>query len=149
MTTTPWHTEKWFVSPWNYLPEVTGSFRFPEKIEIHDLTLRDGEQQAGILFQKGEKVRIAEALAELGVDRIEAGTPAVSREDEEAVREIARRGLGPKSVRARADRLCFLGSSCAETSCQPAARLPGAASLNRTAVSRNHKRSHRFLLITR
>ncbi|MFC2031328.1 LeuA family protein [Chloroflexota bacterium] len=96
MTSTPWHTKSWFVSPWNYLPEVAGSFSFPERIEIHDLTLRDGEQQAGILFRKDEKVRIAEALAELGVHRIEAGTPAVSREDEEAVREIARRQFGPK-----------------------------------------------------
>jgi isopropylmalate/homocitrate/citramalate synthase len=92
----PWHTEKWFVSPWNYLPEVTEGFHFPEKIEIHDLTLRDGEQQAGVLFRKDDKIRIAEALAELGVHRIEAGTPAVSRDDEEAVREIARRKLGPK-----------------------------------------------------
>ena len=96
MTGTPWHTSKWFVSPWNYLPEITASFNFPEKIEIHDLTLRDGEQQAGILFRKDEKVRIAGALAELGVHRIEAGTPAVSREDEAAVREIVRQKFGPK-----------------------------------------------------
>jgi len=96
VTSQPWHTEQWFVSPWNYLPEVTGSFHFPEKIEIHDLTVRDGEQQAGILFRKEDKVRIAEALAELGVHRIEAGTPAVSKEDEAAVREISRRKLGPK-----------------------------------------------------
>ncbi|MBW1785111.1 MAG: pyruvate carboxyltransferase [Deltaproteobacteria bacterium] len=92
----PWHTKQWFVSPWNYLPEVSGSFQFPENIEFHDLTVRDGEQQAGLLFGKEEKVRIAEALAELGVHRIEAGTPAVSKEDEAAVREIARRDLGPK-----------------------------------------------------
>jgi isopropylmalate/homocitrate/citramalate synthase len=96
VTSQPWHTDQWFVSPWNYLPEVTGVFKFPEKIEVHDLTVRDGEQQAGILFRKEEKVRIAEALAELGVHRIEAGTPAVSKEDENAVREIARRNLGPK-----------------------------------------------------
>jgi isopropylmalate/homocitrate/citramalate synthase len=97
MTAMPWHTDQWFVSPWNYLPEVTASLHFPEKIQIHDLTLRDGEQQAGVLFRKDDKVRIAEALAELGVHRIEAGTPAVSKEDEDAVREIARRKLGPKT----------------------------------------------------
>jgi isopropylmalate/homocitrate/citramalate synthase len=96
MNATPWHTEQWFVSPWNYLPEVAGSFAFPEAIEIHDLTLRDGEQQVGILFTQQGKVRIAEALAELGVHRIEAGTPAVSKDDEAAVRAIARRHLGPK-----------------------------------------------------
>ena len=96
MTNTPWHTDQWFVSPWNFLPEVTSVFQFPDKIEIHDLTLRDGEQQAGILFRKDEKVRIAEKLAELGVHRIEAGTPAVSKEDEASVREIVRRNFGPK-----------------------------------------------------
>ena len=96
MTNIPWHTQQWFVSPWNYLPEVTAPFNFPEKIEIHDLTLRDGEQQAGILFRKEEKVLIAETLAELGVHRIEAGTPAVSKEDEAAVREIVRQKFGPK-----------------------------------------------------
>jgi len=96
MTDTPWHTKNWFVSPWNYLPEVTKDFQFPEKIEIHDLTVRDGEQQAGIIFRWEEKLRIAEAMAELGVQRIEAGIPAVSKEDERAVREIAKRNLGPK-----------------------------------------------------
>jgi isopropylmalate/homocitrate/citramalate synthase len=96
MPSTPWHTDQWFVSPWNYLPEVCGSLEFPAKVEIHDLTLRDGEQQAGILFRRDEKLRIAEALAELGVHRIEAGTPAVSKEDELAVRDITRRSLGPK-----------------------------------------------------
>jgi isopropylmalate/homocitrate/citramalate synthase len=96
MTNTPWHTDKWFVSPWNFLPEITSNFHFPEKIEVHDLTLRDGEQQAGILFRRDEKVRIAEALARLGVHRIEAGTPAVSKEDEAAVREIVRCKFGPK-----------------------------------------------------
>ena len=96
MTTQPWHTADWFVSPWNYLPEVTKDFHFSEAIKIHDLTLRDGEQQAGIIFTKDDKVRIAEALAELGVHRIEAGTPAVSKEDENAVRAIAKRRLGPQ-----------------------------------------------------
>lgn len=92
----PWQTDQWFVSPWNYLPEVTQDFRFPNRIAIHDLTLRDGEQTSGVCFPKAEKVRIAGKLAELGVDRIEAGTPAVSPDDEAAVREICKLKLGPK-----------------------------------------------------
>src|SRR3990172_2230739 len=96
MPSTPWHSDQWFVSPWNYLPEVCGSLEFPTKVEIHDLTLRDGEQQAGILFRRDEKLRIAEALAELGVHRIEAGTPAFSKEDDLAARDTPRRSLGPK-----------------------------------------------------
>ena len=92
----PWKTEKWFTSPWNYLPEVTNGFAFPKEIKIHDMTLRDGEQQAGIELRKDDKVRIAEMLAEAGVHRIEAGMPAVSKQDEEAIKEIVKRNLGPE-----------------------------------------------------
>ena len=90
----PWKTENWYVSPWNYLEAVTKNFNPPKKVKIHDVTLRDGEQQAGIVFTKDDKIRIAEALAEAGVHRIEAGMPAVSPEDEAAVKEIIKRNLG-------------------------------------------------------
>ncbi len=92
----PWRTDNWFVSPWNYLPEVTKDFKPPARVTIHDVTLRDGEQQVGITLRKDDKVRIAEALAELGVHRIEAGMPAMSPADEAAIREIVRRDLGPE-----------------------------------------------------
>jgi isopropylmalate/homocitrate/citramalate synthase len=95
----PWHTDRWFTSPWNHDPEVADGLRMPERIEIHDVTLRDGEQQAGVEFTADDKIRIAEALAEAGVHRIEAGLPAVSKQDEEAVRAIATRGL-PATVYA-------------------------------------------------
>jgi len=92
----PWKTEHWFVSPWNYLPEVTRDFQPPKQVKIHDITLRDGEQQAGITFTKDDKIRIAEKLAEVGVHRIEAGMPAVSPQDEAAIKEIVKRNLGPE-----------------------------------------------------
>ncbi|MFQ5842923.1 MAG: LeuA family protein [Thermodesulfobacteriota bacterium] len=95
-TAQPWRTENWFVSPWNYLEEVTKDFHPPKQVRIHDVTLRDGEQQAGIIFTKDDKVRIAEKLAEVGVHRIEAGMPAVSPPDEAAIREIVKRDLGPE-----------------------------------------------------
>jgi len=88
-----WKTDHWFVSSWNYLKEVTKDFKPPKKVKIHDVTLRDGEQQAGIIFTKDDKVRIAEKLAEVGVHRIEAGMPAVSPNDEAAIREIVKRNL--------------------------------------------------------
>jgi isopropylmalate/homocitrate/citramalate synthase len=97
--TAPWHTDRWFTSPWNHDEAVTGELVMPERIEIHDVTLRDGEQQAGVELSADDKVRIAEALAEAGVHRIEAGLPAVSRQDEEAVRRIASSGL-PSTVYA-------------------------------------------------
>jgi isopropylmalate/homocitrate/citramalate synthase len=90
---TPWHTDRWFTSPWNHDADVVGGLRLPEQIQIHDVTLRDGEQQAGVEFSANDKVRIAMALAEAGVHRIEAGLPAVSKHDEEAVRRIAALGL--------------------------------------------------------
>jgi isopropylmalate/homocitrate/citramalate synthase len=89
----PWKTADYFVSPWNYQPEVTAEFSPPKAFEIHDVTLRDGEQQAGVEFTPDEKFRIAVKLAEAGVQRIEAGLPAVSAADAEAVRRIAAAGL--------------------------------------------------------
>ncbi|HEY5684991.1 MAG TPA: pyruvate carboxyltransferase [Acidimicrobiia bacterium] len=88
MADTPWKTDQWFSSPWNYLPEVTEGFKIPERVEIHDVTLRDGEQQAGVEFTADDKVRIAEALSESGIHRIEAGLPAVSPADAEAIKRM-------------------------------------------------------------
>jgi len=96
MTDTPWKTKNWHTSPWNFAPEVTAEWNFPEKIQIHDVTLRDGEQQAGLAFDFDDKIRIAEALAEAGVHRIEAGMPVVSRDDARVVQELAKRNFGPK-----------------------------------------------------
>ncbi|MEK7826163.1 MAG: pyruvate carboxyltransferase [Thermodesulfobacteriota bacterium] len=96
MVNTPWKTDNWFVSQWNYLPEVTEGFTPPKQLKIHDVTLRDGEQQAGIVFTTDDKIRIAEKLAEVGVHRIEAGMPAVSSMDEAAIKEIVKRNLGPE-----------------------------------------------------
>jgi isopropylmalate/homocitrate/citramalate synthase len=65
-------------------------------VKFHDITLRDGEQQTGVIFTKDDKVRIAEGLAEAGVDRIETGMPVVSPSDEAAIKEIVKRNLGPQ-----------------------------------------------------
>lgn len=100
MTDQPWKTDKWFSSPWNYLPEISDAFNLPETVKVHDVTLRDGEQQAGVEFSAHEKVRIASILAEAGIHRIEAGLPAVSPADEAAVRAIASEDLGDAEVYA-------------------------------------------------
>ena len=89
----PWKTDKWFISPWNYLPEVTKHNTFPGHLKIHDVTLRDGEQQTAVVFRREEKIAIAKKLDALGVPRIEAGMPAVSAPDKAAISDIAALGL--------------------------------------------------------
>jgi 2-isopropylmalate synthase len=66
-----------------------------DRVIIFDTTLRDGEQSPGFSMTLSEKVRMAEALAELGVDVIEAGFPIASNDDFEAVRRIAETVRGP------------------------------------------------------
>ena len=78
MSNQPWKTDKWFVSPWNFDESVRPQLHFAKQIKFHDVTLRDGEQQTGVIFTKDDKIRIAEGLAEAGVHRIEAGMPVVS-----------------------------------------------------------------------
>ncbi|AUJ23409.1 MULTISPECIES: 2-isopropylmalate synthase [Virgibacillus] len=58
-------------------------------IKLFDTTLRDGEQSPGVNLNKLEKIEIAKQLERLGMDRIEAGFPASSEGDFQAVKEIA------------------------------------------------------------
>src|SRR5699024_5550816 len=60
------------------------------QIKIFDTTLRDGEQSPGVNLNKPEKLEIAKQLEKMGVDRMEAGFPASSKGDFEAVKEIAK-----------------------------------------------------------
>src|ERR1019366_10783351 len=66
-----------------------------DKVVIFDTTLRDGEQSPGISLDPAEKLEIAEQLARLGVDYIEAGFPVASQGDFDAVQAIARTVRGP------------------------------------------------------
>jgi 2-isopropylmalate synthase len=67
----------------------------PNRVLIFDTTLRDGEQSPGISLNTQEKLEIAQQLARLGVDVIEAGFPITSPGDFEAVQAIARSVEGP------------------------------------------------------
>ncbi len=62
-------------------------------VGLYDTTLRDGEQTVGIVLSPEDKLEIARALSDAGIDRIEAGFPRVSEEDAEAIRLIADAGL--------------------------------------------------------
>jgi 2-isopropylmalate synthase len=67
----------------------------PNRVLIFDTTLRDGEQSPGISLNTQEKLEIAQQLARLGVDVIEAGFPITSPGDFEAVQAISRTVDGP------------------------------------------------------
>lgn len=79
------------VSPYNAASRV----KLPERIVVYDSTLRDGEQMPGVHFTVEQKVSIAQKLAEAGVHQIEAGFPAVSEQEREAVKAVV--GLGLES----------------------------------------------------
>src|SRR6202162_2142165 len=96
MSQEPWKTDKWFVSSWNFTEAVREQLHFPKQVKFHDITLRDGEQQSGVIFTKDDKIRIAEALAAAGVHRIEAGMPVVSPSDTAAIKEVVKRNLVPQ-----------------------------------------------------
>jgi isopropylmalate/homocitrate/citramalate synthase len=87
---------EWWVSPYNYAPEVRNTYELPARVRIHDATLRDGEQTPGVVMSVADKIAIAEKLDEIGVDRIEAGMPAVSEQDFQAIKEISKLGLNAK-----------------------------------------------------
>jgi len=58
------------------------------QFHLIDTTLRDGEQTAGVAFDKSDKIKIAKKLAEAGVDIIEAGIPAMGEEEIDTLKEI-------------------------------------------------------------
>ena len=85
------------------------------EVGFYDTTLRDGEQTVGVVLMPEEKLEIARALSEAGVERIEAGFPRVSADDWQAVKLIADAGLEAeiwgfsRAVRADLEALVELG----------------------------------------
>lgn len=84
------------MSPYNYVPEANAIKHVPSRVLFHDCTLRDGEQHPGLVFRKQEKLQIAGLLDELRIPQIEAGTPAVSQEDRDAIKLITHAGFDAK-----------------------------------------------------
>jgi len=73
-----------------------------DRVIVFDTTLRDGEQSPGASMTSAEKLEVARGLSRLGVDVIEAGFPAASSDDLEAVRRIAEE-VGNQSAGAPGD----------------------------------------------
>ena len=91
-----YYGEDWWVSPFNAPGNDEMKVRLPKKVQLHDVTLRDGEQTPGIVFNKEDKVAIATALSEIGVHRIEVGMPIISKEEKDAIKTITSEGLSAK-----------------------------------------------------
>jgi len=88
---TPWIVPgKWSTSMHNWEKEIRNQWSLPPSVVIHDVTLRDGEQTPGVVFRMEEKLKIAHALADAGVQRIEGGMAAVSPEDAEAITQMVK-----------------------------------------------------------
>ncbi len=94
----PWTTEKWHLSYLNFLPEVRRDFNFSKEVFISDCTLREGEQQAGVVLSPDDKLRLARGLDEIGIPQLEVGMPAISQEEFENVKAIAKSGLNAKTI---------------------------------------------------
>lgn len=79
-----------YLSPFNQKEEVVKDISFNKNLTLCDCTLRDGEQQAGVVFTKEDKVAIAKLLDEMHIPEIEAGMPCNSQEDADAIAEITK-----------------------------------------------------------
>ena len=109
-----------------------------DRVTIFDTTLRDGEQSPGCSMNADEKLRVAEALCDLGVDVIEAGFPVASPGDFEAVRTIAERFGGRATICGLAR--CRDGDiDAACDAVEPAARRRVHVFLATSAIHREHK----------
>ena len=97
MAGTPYFDDMRWVSPLNFLQGAMFE-KLPKKISIHDVTLRDGEQTCGLVWREDERVRIAEALNDLGVDRIEVGMPIISEENRRAIKRLKNMNLNSEIV---------------------------------------------------
>lgn len=81
------------VSPYNFLKGIVKEGLLSHKITVYDSTLRDGEQMPGVSFKCQDKIEIARKLNKIGVTQIEAGFPAVSKQEKEAVLAVKKEGL--------------------------------------------------------
>jgi 2-isopropylmalate synthase len=83
-------TSNYWVTKHNFFPEVRSQITLPKEVRIHDVTLREAEQSPHVVLRAEEKLRIYDALNDLGVYSIEI-FPIISEEDKELAVELVKR----------------------------------------------------------
>ena len=84
--------ENYWVTDFNFIDEIRKQCDFPEHVNFHDLTLREGDQTPGCVLTAKEKIEIAKGLDELGVNEIEMFA-IVSEDDRIALTELSKPGV--------------------------------------------------------
>lgn len=82
-------TDKYWITDFNYLDEVRQQFNLPDRVYIHDVTLREAEQAPHVALRPDEKIRIFKALDDMGVHSVEV-FPIISSEDMELSKELVK-----------------------------------------------------------
>jgi isopropylmalate/homocitrate/citramalate synthase len=85
--------DRFYTSKWNLRPEVSAEMDLPERVYFVDTTLREGGETPWVVYRAEDKLKIAEALVEIGVHEIDCGMPALSDDHLETVRIIRDAGL--------------------------------------------------------
>lgn len=94
MSSSLWKNEQWYVSLYNDRVDSL----MPEEVLISDCTLREGEQQAGVVLSRREKIHLAHLLDDIGIPQLELGMPAVSEEEEGNIRAIVKENLKARLI---------------------------------------------------
>jgi hypothetical protein len=106
-----WLTDKWWLSPYNWVDEVRQQFALPERVSIHDVTLREAMQSPRVCLRPEEKIRIARALDKLGVDSIENGAYMSELE-----KEVTKISVPLRHIDGRCDEKKTGGGNCSRRS---------------------------------
>jgi len=85
--------ERFYNSKWNLLPEVKADLKLPKTVRFVDTTLREGGENPWVIYPSKDKLRIARALEEIGIEEIDCGQPALSPEHRETVSIIKNANL--------------------------------------------------------
>ncbi len=125
---------------------TAASAALPADVTIFDTTLRDGEQAPGISLDAREKVEIAQQLARLNVDVIEAGFPAASNGDFDAVKAVAEEVGGDGAVEGAPPVIAAL-ARCVEHDIERAAKALTPAARHRLHVFISSSEIHRTAML--